>query len=115
MAKQKRDAVAQKSLTRARIVRDQSVKSIEDIRSIAVLADQNRVPKEDLTVRMQNLDTLLQKVHTEQDVILDALVELDRVDEFSNDASISDLVEKAYYDILAVASRILSIAPNEKV
>lgn len=70
-----------------------------------MLADKNQVPKEELS--MQNLDALIRKVHTEQNAILDALVELNCVVEFSRDSSISELVENTYYDIQAIASRVL--------
>lgn len=95
-------------------MRDQSAISILNIRSITMLADQKQVLRKIYQCVCKISRQFYERVYAEQDVILDALIELDRVDEFSADAGVSELVEKAYCDMQAVASRVLFIAHNVK-
>lgn len=112
MPKQKREIFAQRALTRARVLRDQTVRSIIDIQSIAALVDADQSPKEELSVRIENLESLFKRFQDHQDDVLNALIELDDVDEYSVDQKISNTVENSYYGIRAVAARVFPAEPR---
>ena len=110
MGKPKTDT-AKKELTRARAVRDQTVKSIHSIHSMAVKVNNNGALIEDLAVRMDKLETLFKLFQEQQNMILDVLIELNIVDEFSVDSDVTTSTEELYYNTCAIAAKLLSVKP----
>jgi hypothetical protein len=110
MGKPKTD-IAKKELMRAHAVRDQSVKSIHSIHSMSVKVNNNGALIEELAVRMAKLETLFILFQEQQNMILDVLIELNIVDEFSVDSDVTNSTQMLYYNTCAIAVKLFSVKP----
>lgn len=100
----------EKALVGARLLRDRAVKSIADIHKFAIKVKTDISLKEQLDVRVRHLSALEKQFHDQQEIIVTALVELDRVDDFDKiDSLVTDEVENMCYDISAAALPVQNV------
>ncbi|CAI6374166.1 unnamed protein product [Macrosiphum euphorbiae] len=81
----KKEETAENALARARVKRDNVLNSIKGIHvtALAARSDANRVPS--LIIHAEDLNQYVEQFQRQQDVIINALFDLDRVAEFDQD------------------------------
>jgi len=96
---------AERSLTRARLLRDRAFKTIKEIHVCALSIENNTEKFTALSSRVPILTETVHHFREEQSAIIDALVDLGRGDEFERaDSPITDSMESMYFKILDIAS-----------
>ncbi|CAI6362720.1 unnamed protein product [Macrosiphum euphorbiae] len=81
----KKEETAENALARARVKRDNVLNSIKGIHvtALAARSDADRVPS--LIIHAEDLNQYVEQFQRQQDVIINALIDLDRVAEFDQD------------------------------
>lgn len=98
----KNDTVV-RELSRARLKRDCTLKSIESIHAVAVAAKSDCSQMSSLYARSMYLDTLSDEFRLQQDVIINSLIDLDRAEEFErDDQPIITFMESIFFEIKAI-------------
>ncbi|XP_050544224.1 uncharacterized protein LOC126907164 [Daktulosphaira vitifoliae] len=104
----------EKTLIGARTLRDSSLKSITEIHKFAIKFKSDISLKEQFEVRVRQLSVLEKQFREHQQAIVNALIELNRVEEFDSiDSTVTLEMENMFYDISAAASLVQNVNTSQ--
>jgi len=110
----KKEETPQNALARARVKRDNVLNSIKSIHvsGLAARADAGRVPS--LIIHAEDLSQYVEQFQRQQDIIINALIDLDRVAEFDHDdRPMIASMESMRVEIKTVVASVVSASVSE--
>lgn len=113
MTPRKRDDVKRMELTRARMSRDTTLRSIKRLAELAAEVSKDSSRRPTFEARYESLEAFVAKFEREQEIVLSTLIEMEEEHRFeAEDTDIVDIMETLCGDIRVVAAGLRSTSTN---